>query len=185
MICQASHGVGKALTGRRCRHRWHKRPWVRIRPVGEENGSKRPLLVAARGVPLSILVTGANRHDARQLGAVLARQKMKYPPPVIRRNKHLCADAGYRGAASEAVIERDCYIPHLPSRRQERPQRARHPYKRTHRWIVEVAHSGFNRFRKPLVRQEKFEGSCMALHPLAAAIIGFRKIPAKVNLIYG
>jgi hypothetical protein len=50
---------------------------------------------------------------------------------------------------------------------------------------VEVAHSWFNRFRKLLVRQEKFERSCMALHLLAAAIIVFRKIPAKVNIIYG
>lgn len=32
-----------------------------------KNGSKRHLLVDARGAPLSLIVTGAHRHDATQL----------------------------------------------------------------------------------------------------------------------
>ena len=32
-----------------------------------KNGSKRHILVEGRGVPLSIVVTGANRHDVTQL----------------------------------------------------------------------------------------------------------------------
>jgi IS5 family transposase len=153
--------------------------------LGGKNGSKRHLLVDARGAPLSIIVTGANRHDVTQLGAVLARQTMKYPPPVVQRNKHLCADAGYCGAPAEAIIEREGYIAHIRSRAQERRQLVRHPHKRAHRWIVEVAHSWFNRFRKLLVRYEKLERSCIALHHLAAAIIVFRKVPVRVNIIYG
>ena len=39
--------------------------------IGEKKGTKRHLLVDGRGVPLSIVVTGANRHDVTQLGAVL------------------------------------------------------------------------------------------------------------------
>jgi IS5 family transposase len=61
----------------------------------------------------------------------------------------------------------------------------RHPTKRARRWIVEVAHSWFNRFRKLLVRYEKLERSFVALNHLAAAIITFRKVPLKVNIIYG
>jgi len=51
--------------------------------------------------------------------------------------------------------------------------------------VVEVAHSWFNRFRKLLVRYEKLERSFVALNHLAAAIIAFRKVPLKVNIIYG
>jgi hypothetical protein len=51
--------------------------------------------------------------------------------------------------------------------------------------IVEVAHSWFNRFRKLLVRYEKLERSFVALNYLAAAIIVYRKVPMKVNVIYG
>jgi IS5 family transposase len=61
----------------------------------------------------------------------------------------------------------------------------RHPGKRARRWVVEVAHSWFNRFRKLLVRYEKLERSFLALNYLAAAIITFRKVPATVNINYG
>jgi transposase len=60
-----------------------------------------------------------------------------------------------------------------------------HPCRRVHRWIVEVAHSWFNRFRKLLVRYEKLERSFIALNHLAAAIIVLRKVPMKINIIYG
>ncbi|MFN9728664.1 transposase, partial [Acidovorax sp.] len=46
-------------------------------------------------------------------------------------------------------------------------------------------HSWFNRFRKLLVRYEKLERSFLALNHLAAAIIAFRKVPLRVNIIYG
>jgi IS5 family transposase len=36
-----------------------------------KKGSKRHLLVDGRGVPLSFIVTGANRHDVTQLEPVL------------------------------------------------------------------------------------------------------------------
>jgi hypothetical protein len=51
--------------------------------------------------------------------------------------------------------------------------------------VVEVSHSWFNRFRKLLVRYEKLARSVLALNHLAAAIIAFRKVPLKVNIIYG
>ena len=43
------------------------------------------------------------------------------------------------------------------------------------RWVVEAAHSWFNRFRKLLVSYEKSIESYEALPHLAAAIIAFRK----------
>lgn len=70
-----------------------------------KKGSKRPLLVDGRGVPLSLVVTGANRHDVTQLDAVLNAIEVKRKTPAIRRSKHLCADAGYRGAPARRVIE--------------------------------------------------------------------------------
>jgi transposase len=134
---------------------------------------------------LSIIVTGANRHDATHLKDVLAQQKNKYPPPVLRRNKHLCADAAYCGEPARRAIGWECYIPHVHDRAWEQRQRRRHPEQRAHRWIVEVAHGWFNRFRKLLVRYEKLERSFLALNHLAAAIIVFRKIPMSVHIIYG
>jgi IS5 family transposase len=50
---------------------------------------------------------------------------------------------------------------------------------------VKPCHSWFNRFHKLRVRYEQFARSFVALTPLAAAIIAFRKVPLKVNIIYG
>ena len=138
-----------------------------------------------RGVPLSIIVTGANRHDVSQLAAVLDAVVIQRPEPPERRNKHLCAEAGYTGAPALRIIEEQGYIPHVRGRGEEAAEKKRHPTKRARRWMVEVAHSGFNRFRKLLVRYEKLERSFLGLNPLAAAIIAFRKVPLAINVIYG
>lgn len=112
-----------------------------------------------RGVTLSFIVTGANRHDVSQLEAVLAAIMVKRPQPPMRRSKHLCADAGYTGAPALRVIEQHGYIPHVKGRGQEAAELKRDSRKRARRWVVEVTHSWFNRFRKLLVRYEKLERS--------------------------
>ena len=138
-----------------------------------------------RGVPLSIIVTGANRHDVSQLAAVLDAIVVTRPEPPDRRSKHLCADAGYTGALALRTIEEHGYIPHVRGRGQEAAAKRRHPTQRARRWVAEVAHSWFNRFRKLLVRYEKLEHSFLGLTQLAAAIIAFRKVPLAINIIYG
>ena len=138
-----------------------------------------------RGVPLSLVVTGANRHDVSQLGAVLDAVIVKRSNPPQRRNKHLCADAGYTGAAALKIIEEHGYIAHVKGRGQEADELTNAPTKRARRWVVEVAHSWFNRFRKLLVRYEKLDRSFIALNHLAASIMALRKISSDVNIMYG
>jgi putative transposase len=164
---------------------WRKRKSDPTRRIGEKNGSKRHLLVDGRGVPLSIIVTGAHRHDVTQLDAVLTNIVIKRDEPPQRRNKHLCADTAYVGESARATIEEHGYIPHVVPRKSEIAAKKRNPSARPRRWVVEVAHSWFNRFRKLLVRYEKTASSFLALNHLAAAIISFRKVPAKINVIYG
>jgi len=143
------------------------------------------LLVDERGVPLSIVVTGANRHDVSQIEAILEAMVLIRATPATKKKKHLCADAGYRGKKSEEVMIRFGYIPNIKGRNEEAKELKASPSKKAKRWIVEVAHSWFNRFRKLLVRYEKLERSFLALHHLAASIIAFRKIKTEINIIYG
>lgn len=138
-----------------------------------------------RGVPLSIVVTAANVNDGKRLEQVLKDIAIKRPMPTKRRSKHLCADAGYRGAELLRIIEWHGYIPHVVDRRQEATAKRQQPGKKARRWVVEVCHSWFNRFRKLQVRYEKLARSFMALNHLAAAIIALRKIKLTVNIIYG
>jgi len=141
--------------------------------------------VDGRGVPLSLVVTGANVNDVNRIEEVLDAIVVRRDAPPQRRSKHLCADAGYRSRHAEQVIEAHGYIAHIVDRRRERDIKRRDPKKKARRWVVEVCHSWFNRFRKLLVRYEKLERSFVALNHIAAAIIAFRKVPLKVNIIYG
>jgi transposase len=130
-------------------------------------------------------VTAGNVNDVTQLDAVLSAIMVARIHPDQRRSTHLCADAGYRGRQANDVIEAHRYIAHVASRRQEHESKQRDPRKKPRRWVVEVAHSWFTRFRKLLVRYEKLHRSYLALNHLAAAIIAFRKVPGSENIIYG
>jgi IS5 family transposase len=104
---------------------------------------------------LSFIVTAANVNDITMLDAVLDAIVVKRQPPVARRSKHLCADAGYRSRGAAEIIDEHGYIPHVVDRQQEKERKLRDPRKKARRWVVEVCHSWFNRFRKLLVRYEK------------------------------
>lgn len=136
-------------------------------------------------MPLSLVVSAANVNDGKRLDEVLDAIVVKRKRTPLRRNKHLCADAGYRSAANLRMIEDHGYIPHVVDRKKEADIKRRDPKKKARRWVVEVCHSWFNRFRKLLVRYEKLERSFVALNHLAAAIIAFRKVKLSVNIIYG
>ena len=135
-----------------------------------------------RGVPLSLVVTGANRHDVTQVVAVLDRILGNRPETGPGHpDQNLCADKGYFGIpAWDAMVSRG-YVPHVVPRGQEQDNKKNVPGYKARRWVVEAAHSWFNRFRKILVRFEKTAASYQALLHLAAAIICFRKI----GVIYG
>lgn len=134
---------------------------------------------------MSLIVTGANVNDGKRIDEVLSAVQVQRDPTPVRRSKHLCADAGYRGADYLRIMQAHGYIPHVVDRRTEANRKRRDPKKKARRWVVEVCHGWFNRFRKLLVRYEKLERSFLALNHLAAAIIAFRKVPQDVNLIYG
>jgi len=125
-------------------------------------------------------VTGANRHDITQL--VLDAIVCRRPRSGAHAKQYLCADAAFYGAPAAQAIRRRRYVPHVRSRGEEYRQKRRHPARR---WVVEVVHAWFNRSRKLLVRYEKMHRSYLALNMLAAAIISFRRVPARTNIIYG
>jgi transposase len=86
----------------------------------------------------------------------------------------LCLDAGYIGHDGEIIARK--YIPHIRPRGEEKALIERNPDYKARRWVVEVAHSWINRFRKLLVRFEKKDSSYIALLCFACSIIVWRKI---------
>ena len=124
----------------------------------------------ARGIPLSIVVSGANRHDVRLLTPTLDRVVVARPAG----RHHLCADKGDTGQPAWTAMVQRRYRPHVPQRGAATPRRP-HPQGRAHRWVVERTLSWLNRFRKLLVRFEKLRVSHLALLELACALIVFRQ----------
>ena len=90
---------------------------------------------------MSLVVTGANEHDVTQLDQVLSAIMVKRKMPSMRRSKHLCADAGYRGRAALQIIHSHGYIAHVVDRSKEAAAKRRDPAKKARRWVVEVCHS--------------------------------------------
>jgi len=131
-------------------------------------------LVEESGVPLSIVVCGANPHDVTQTEKVLDSVVIEKPANIEEMN--LCADAGYIGEKAEKIMIGKGYIPHVRPRGEEISEKERNPDYKPRRWIVEVSHSWFTRFRKLYIRYEKKNCTYLALHHLAAAIITLRKI---------
>ena len=152
--------------------RLHKKLLDEIQRTGEKKGTKRNILVDGRGVPLSIVVTGANRHDVTQLKAVLENIVVNRPDS----EQHLCADKGYKGKPALLIILSERYIPHVKQLNEEVQEKRDNPNYKARRWVVEVSHSWFNRFRKILVRFEKLNERYEALLFMAASIIAFRKV---------
>lgn len=134
-----------------------------------------------RGVPLSIVVTGANRHDVSQLAKVLQGKILE--PVMKAETENLCADAGYSGKEPQKAMIAAGYQPHVRPRGEEKEEKRKNPLFKARRWVVEVSHSWFNRFRKLTIRYEKLDVTHLALTHLAAAIIALRKI--KTKIIYG
>jgi transposase len=139
-----------------------------------KNGSKRHLLVDGAGVPLSMVATGANRHDVSQLEAALDSIVVQRPD-IFERPQHLCLDKGYAGEPALEIVVLRGFIPHIKSRGEEKTEGAHNPEHKARRWVVEVAHSWINRFRKLLVRFEKLTTSYLGLLMFACAFIAFRK----------
>jgi putative transposase len=141
-------------------------------------------LTEAQGIPIAQEITGANRHDMKQLAALLDGTVVE---PAPAAPPHLALDRGYdyQDCRDEAVARG--YTPHIPPKASAaRPlpppgHPDRHPPRR---WVVEVAHSWFNRFRRLLTRTEKQASHYRGFLHLAALLIIYRKV-RRVRLLSG
>jgi len=137
-------------------------------------GTKRSVLTDEKGLPLAIVISGANTHDIKLLEETLDHIVVLRPEPDGEHPQNLCLDAGYTGSTEKVELRN--YIPHIRPRGEEKKELEHNPNFRARRWVVEVTHSFFNRFRKLLVRFEKKAANYMALLHLACAVIVWRKL---------
>ena len=99
--------------------------------------------------------------------------------PAPTEPPHLTLDRGYDDATCREAATARGYLAHIPPQASaaqplpppEHPDR--HP---SRRWVVEVAHRWFNRFRRLLTRTEKQASHYLGFSHLAAVLIIYRKV---------
>lgn len=146
-------------------------------------GCKRTLLTDAKGVPLAVVLSGANRHDSKMLMEVLDAVVIAVPAPQEQERRHLLLDRAYDTLACRRLAEAEGFIAHIPKKAsQQQPlpppgDPRRHPPRR---WVVEVGHAWFNRFRRLHTRWDKRQDLYLGFVELAACLIIWRKLAPVV-----
>jgi transposase len=128
-------------------------------------------MVDGAGIPLCVVLTGANRHDSMALTAVVdavrpVRQKRGRPR---RRPAKLHADKAYDFDRCRRDLRARSITPRIARRGIESSS-----HLGKHRWVVERTFAWINRFRRLVVRYERHAELYKAFLIIAAAIIAFR-----------
>lgn len=136
-------------------------------------GSKRDNFVDARGIPLMILVSGANRHDSKMfeecMNAIPTITGLAGRPRKRPAKRH--ADKGYVFKRCRAHLRQRGIIGRIARRGIESSERLG-----KHLWVVERTHSWFAGFGKLRIRFERRLDIHEVLLKLAVATICARVV---------
>lgn len=141
-----------------------------------KKGTKRSVLTDGAGIPLALVIDGANRHDVKLLSATLDGLVVSRPEPTKEPSQHLCLDAAYDSTPVYYELLDRHYQPHVRSRGEELLEQETIPGYRARRWVVERTHAWLNRSRRILVRWEKKAENYLAFLHLACAQLIFAKL---------
>ena len=123
----------------------------------------------ARGTPLGVVLSGANRHDSRMLAdtldAVPGVRTGRQGRPRRRPDK-LHADKAYDHRRCRRECRARSITPRIARRGVENGQRLGR-----HRWVVERTLAWLARFRRLTIRYERRADLHLALTTLACALI--------------
>jgi len=143
-----------------------------------KRGAKMNLLVDGRGAPLSVVLTGANRHD--KISAIDLVVSV-IPRRPVHKEQHLCADKAYDSDDLREFLASAGYTTHIKvnPRRKDLAEGVEHPpnddsskrIQTARRWMVERTISWLTKRRSLRTRWAKKAGNWLALVQLACAHI--------------
>src|SRR5262249_5220880 len=139
-----------------------------------KTGVKRSLLTEGHGVPLGLVVAGANRPDMKLVASTLYSMVIERPEPTAEQPQGLCLDKGYDYEEVRATLTVFGFTAYVHARGPEAQALKRQAGFRARRWVVERTHSWMNRFRHILIRWDKKADNYLAFLHFACALIAFR-----------
>ena len=158
--------------------RWERPHWVGEKtgrnPTGRgKRGVKRSVLTDGSGIPLSVVIDGANRNDHTLMRQTLEAIPVHRPRPHPKAPQNICLDKGFDYAEPRRLAEAfDCTL-HLRTRGEEAAAK-RYANAKARRWVVERTHSWLNRFRSILIRWTKKPANYLAMIHIACGVITWR-----------
>lgn len=141
-----------------------------------KGGVKRSLLTEGHGIPLAVVIDGANRHDMKLVKPTLEDLMLHRPMPTSAQPQGLCLDKGYDYDEVRALVAEFGFTAHIRARGEEARAIKHEAGFRARRWVVERTHSWMNRFRRVLIRWEKLAKTYLGFLHLACAVITWRAI---------
>ena len=140
-------------------------------------GAKINLLVDERGAPLSVVLTGANRHDKISAVDLIVSMALKRP---AHKEQHLCADKAYDATDVRKFAASEGYTAHIKAnprtgaggsdgedlKEEEGARQKTHPARR---WVVERTISWLIKRRGLRTRWSKKAENWLALVQFACA----------------
>ena len=87
-----------------------------------KRGTKRSQLSDGRGMPLAVVVDGANRTDMKLAEATLDAILITRPMPIKEQPQHVCLDASYDYETIYETVRAHHYEPHIRPNLHNRAQ---------------------------------------------------------------
>ena len=132
------------------------------------------MLTEGPGVPLSVVIEGANRHDMKLARGTVEDLVIKRPEPTDERPQGMCLDKGYDYDEVRDLLREFGFTAHIRARGEEAKDLCKDASRKARRWVVERTHSWMNRFRRLLVRWDKKPENYLAFLHFACGLIAFR-----------
>ncbi len=142
-----------------------------------KSGTKYHLLVTADGLPLNVVLSGANRHDSLFLAPLLESQRSVKGAGrgrPRRRPVKLHADKGYDNRRCRAYLRRRGIAARIARIGVESSQRLGR-----YRWVVERTISWLLSYKRLALRYDTSSCTITALARLAVTLICARRLPAR------
>jgi transposase len=135
---------------------------------------KRSLLTEGHGVPIGLVIEGANRHDMKLVRPTIESIVIKRPEPSEEHPQGMCLDKGYDYDEVRDIVREFGFTAHIRPRGEEATAIKREAGFKARRWMVERSHSWMNRFRRLLVRWDKKPDNYLGFLHFACGLIAFR-----------
>jgi transposase len=140
-----------------------------------KQGLERSVVIVGGGIPLHVVATGANRHDAPLLGPTLAGlEKLERCPNNV--TVHL--DRGYAGSPIRTLLDTLGFAGAIARKGVPAPIQA------GSRWVVERTHSWMNGYGKLRRCTEKLQTVVDFYLFLAAALVVLRQLIQRARRRY-